>query len=97
MIGTLLEAFNVSLGTWAILFAIAWYLFRGARAGKKAGSVLGRAVTYAVLILISFGAASMLGYASLDIGHFLADAGAAIAWAAKNAAPMLRDLISGVI
>lgn len=95
MIG-LLETFNVSLGTWAMLLVIAWYLFRGQRGARKAGSVLGRIITWAVLILVSFGIAAALGYANLDIGHFLADAGNAIAWAAKNAIPIARDLISGV-
>lgn len=97
MIGTLLEMFNISLGTWAMLFVIAWYLFRGQRGAKKAGSILGRVVTYTVLILVSFGAAAALGYADLNIGAFLGDVMDAAGWLAKNAVPMVREAVSGVL
>jgi len=92
-----IESFGVDLGTWVFLIIIAWYLFRGARAGKKAGSLLGRVVFYGVLILVSFGLAAALGYANLSVGSFLTDAMNGIGWVASNVGPFIRDLISGVI
>ena len=96
MLTDILASAGVNPGTWLMLFVIAWYLFRGARAGKKAGSVLGRAVTYAVLILVSFGAAAGLDYANLNVGAFLADAHALASWALSEGLTRVEGLLTGL-
>lgn len=73
MIGTILEAADLQLGTWAMLLFIAFYLFRGARAGKKVGAILGRAIMYGIAILVAFGLASALGWADIAPGKFISD------------------------
>ncbi|UWG47047.1 hypothetical protein HSRCO_0753 [Halanaeroarchaeum sp. HSR-CO] len=96
MIAELLESVGVNPGTWLFLFVIAWYLFRGAQAGRRATSVLGRAVTYSVLILVSFGAAAALGYADLSPGAFLADVHAAGSWLLDEGIARVESVVSGV-
>ncbi|MDR5657284.1 hypothetical protein RH831_08835 [Halodesulfurarchaeum sp. HSR-GB] len=91
-----LESFGVELGTWAMLFVIAWYLFRGARAGRRATSVLGRVVTYTVLILVSFGAAAALGYADLHLSTFVGDVGAVVKWGLDEGLVMVEQLIQSL-
>lgn len=73
MLTELLDLVGVDLGVSAMLVIIAWNLFRGARAGKRAGSVLGRAITYVVIVLASFGLAAMLSWADLHVAAALAD------------------------
>lgn len=73
MLSEILNAAGLELGTWAMLIFIAFYLFRGARAGKKVGAVLGRAIMYGIAILVAFGLASALGWANLFPGQFIAD------------------------
>lgn len=96
MIADILESVGVNPGTWLMLFIIAWYLFRGAQAGQRATSVLGRTVTYSILILVSFGAAAALGYANLDIAAFLGDIHSAGAWLLDEGIAMAKNAASGV-
>lgn len=97
MITGFLESVGVSPGTWLMLFVIAWYLMRGAQAGRKATSVLGRAVTYTVLVLVSFGAAAGLGYADLNITNFLDDVYAVGTWILEVGVTKAQSLLGGVL
>lgn len=96
MIRGILESVGVDPGTWLLLFIIAWYLLRGAQAGRKATSVMGRTVTYTILILVSFGAAAGLGYANLDIAAFLGDVQSAGSWLFDEGLTMAKNTVSGV-
>lgn len=96
MIVEALESVGVSPGTWLMLFVIAWYLMRGAQAGRKATSVLGRGVTYTVLVLVSFGAAAGLGYADLHITNFLGDVHAVGSWVLEVGVRKAHSYLSGV-
>lgn len=97
MIDALLEAAGIDLGTWALMLLVAWYLFRGARVGKQAGSVLGRVVTYLVLVFASGGIAMALGWAQLDLPHLLADVGAVLSWLASGGLGWVSDFLGGVL
>lgn len=97
MIGEILEATGIDLGTWAIMLAIAWYLFRGARVGRRAGSLLGRAVIDACLILVTGAVAMALGWAELDLPHLLEDVSRLLSWLATDVLSWVLDLASGIL
>lgn len=97
MLSSLLETFNLQLGTWAMLIFLAWYLFKGARAGKKVGSVLGRVVMHSIAILVSFGIAAALGYANIFPGQFLADLVGLIGWILEEGIKILWNAVQGLL
>lgn len=97
MISSFLESFGIDITTWLLLLVIAWYLFRGARAGKRVGSVFSRVITYTVLILVTGAIAAALGWANLDVAAFVGDASAAFQWITQNGIEKVQELIKTVL
>lgn len=95
MIMELLDSLGLDFGTWVILLVVAWYLFRGARAGKRAGSVLGRVVSDVVLLLATAGISMALGWADLDLPHILEDVSRLVSWLSSDGLSWLTDLLGG--
>lgn len=95
MIMEVLESLGLDIGTWTILLVVAWYLFRGARAGKRAGSLLGRVVSDVVLLLVTAGVSMALGWADLDLPHILADVTRLVSWLINDGLSWLINLLDG--
>ncbi|WP_158855591.1 hypothetical protein [Halorhabdus sp. CUG00001] len=93
MIFELVDSLGIDVGTWAILLVVAWYLFRGARAGRRAGSLLGRVVSDVVLLLVTAAVAMALGWADLDLPRILDHVSAGLTWLQSDA----LDMLSGVV
>lgn len=94
MLGGLFSMFGVNPGVWLMLLVIAWYLFRGARAGRKAGSILGRAIMYVIIVLVSFGVAAAMSWADLHVAQFLSDMKTAAEVGMRFAGEYIDDAIN---